>query len=126
MTSTCSLIAGAKVHFIGRQGAVISMVFWLRVATTVAGCAGLAMPPVSAARSQTMCVKSEPNCERDADDKLPVCASYCGRYDNACTDACHDSHEIAVRYCAISRTVCAEIERAKQEFLISTRRDGPR
>jgi hypothetical protein len=97
------------------------------VVTIVAACAGLATTPALPARSQTMCVASKASCEHDADEKLSLCASHCARYDNACTDFCDDAHDTAVRYCWITRTVCAEIERPKQAFSVSTRReDAPR
>jgi hypothetical protein len=82
----------------------------------VAACAGLAITPASPVRSQTMCFAAKASCEHDADEKLSFCASHCARYDNACTDFCDDTYDTTVRYCRITRTVCAEIERPNQAF----------
>ena len=100
----------------------MSMVFWIRFVTTVAVCAGLLAPPISPARAQSMCVASRADCERDADQKLAFCTGHCTRYDNACIDLCDDTHDTAVRYCWITRTVCAEIERPNQAFPVLARR----
>jgi hypothetical protein len=100
---------------------------WLRFVGIVVACTGLVIASVSPALSQMMCTAlNATRCELDADAKFALCASYCARYDNACTDECDDSHDTAVRFCQITGTLCAEIERSKQAFSLPTGREGPR
>ena len=105
----------------------MSIVSSLSVVTIVAACAVIMTPPVSPALSQTMCIASKASCEHDADEKRASCTGRCSRYDNACTDSCDDTYDTAVRYCWITRTVCAEIERPKRALSVTARReDTPR
>jgi hypothetical protein len=109
------------------NGPVMSIVSLPRVVATIAACVGLMTTPFFAAPAQTICRSSSSTCEHDADDKLELCTSRCARYDSACADFCDDTHDTAVRYCWITKTVCAEIERSKHTFSASTRReDNPR